>query len=378
MEKYKSQIRFSVVLLVLLGLFFLIGEIILPFIIGLFLAYVSNPFVKRVQKLVPNWGIAVTVFLMVPLVLSIASVIFLGTHVVKDIGRLSDAFVLFTENNSEQIDETSRTIKSYIEEIYPSDAVEKSLSFDAVADSLSSNSEVIGETLSEITSFLGGSGNAEVENHRKLNWFVVFAFSILYYLYILYTYPYFDRKFQKYFGGERSENPYIHDLRTIFQEVMSTYMKQRSLIVLICAIIFMVSFSIIGLPGAIILGGMAGLLCYVSHFHYYTLLPLSLSCWVLSLEQDGSFFFFFGWVVGIFVAVSILEETVFFPYIMKGVSNMNPAIMLISLTICNYLFGTVGLLLALPLTAVALKYLDKLLMHRKRERERERASLEKA
>ena len=113
------------------------------------------------------------------------------------------------------------------------------------------------------------------------------------------------------------------------------------------------------LPGAIVLGGLAGVLCYASHFHYYALLPLSLSCWVLSVENNQSFFLYFGLITFVFIIVSILEELVFFPKIMKGVSSMNPAIMMLSFCVFNFLFGTIGILIALPITAVLLLYSNK-------------------
>ena len=366
MKKYTSQIRFISILLVLLGMFFFMGEIILPFIIGLLLAYVSNPVVKRIQRIIPNRSIAVSTFLIIAIAFFIGSVSFLGIHVVNDVKRLSNAFISFSENNSETIDKTSQKIKSYIEIIYPRDTINKSLNFESITDSLSNNSEVISETLSEITSFISSpSKEGEDSSSASPNWLIIFTYSVIYFLYILYTYPYFDGKFNKYFGGEKSRYPYLNELKTTFNSVMSTYMRQRSLVVLICIVIFIGAFSVIGLPGAIILGVFTGILCYVSHFHYYTLIPLSLSCWVLSIEQGHSFFLYFGVLIALFIIVSILEELIFFPKIMKGVSNMNPAIMMLSLIVCNYLFGITGLLIALPLTSVFLIYLDKLLMHQK-------------
>ncbi len=54
---------------------------------------------------------------------------------------------------------------------------------------------------------------------------------------------------------------------------------------------------------------------------------------------------------------------------MKGVSSMNPAVMVISLSVWSYILGTIGLFLALPLTSVLLSYIDRLLMYRKEKLE---------
>jgi predicted PurR-regulated permease PerM len=198
-----------------------------------------------------------------------------------------------------------------------------------------------------------------------VNWFLVLLYSIGYFLVIMYSFPYFESRFTKYFGGERQSHQLFDQLLTEFKQTFLRYFRQRSKVVVISSIIFITAFLIIGIPGAIIIGILAGLLCYISHFQYLALLPLALSCWALSIEQDQSFFLYFGLVFATVVLVSVLEELLFFPKIMKDVATMNPAIMMISLAVWSALFGTAGFLIAIPLTTVLLSYLDKLLLYRK-------------
>jgi predicted PurR-regulated permease PerM len=313
----------------------------------------------------------VTAFLFLAVSILIGSIFFMGNLVFNDVKRLNNAFVTFSNDNSDKIDATTKTVKTYIAKIYPKEAVNIPIDLESVTDSLSNNTEMITKAFSGVSSFFTSSDDVVEKSKASLNWWTIIPFSIVYYLYILYTFPYFSDKFSKYLGEEKKRMPYLTELKSVFKNVMSSYMKQRTFIVLICTVIFITSFSIIGLPGAIILGGLAGLLCYASHFHYYVLLPLSLSCWVLSVENDQSFFLYFGLITAIFILVSILEEMVFFPKIMKGVSSMNPAIMMLSFCIFNYLFGTIGILIALPFTTVLLIYLDKILILRRKELEQQ-------
>jgi predicted PurR-regulated permease PerM len=210
-----------------------------------------------------------------------------------------------------------------------------------------------------------GSEDGEKQSKKGINWFVLVLYAMGYFIYIIYGYTYFERKFEKYFGGERAENNVISDFLHDFQSAFLVYFKQRSKIVLIASAFFITAFLIIGIPGAIIAGLIAGLLCYIPHFHYLALLPLALSCWAVSIEKDGSFMLYFGLVILTFIILSIVEELILFPKIMKGVSAMNPSIMLISLAVWSHVFGTVGLLIALPLTTVLLIYLDRILLKRK-------------
>ena len=119
MKTYKSQIILALTFAFAIIMFLFIGEIILPFIIGLFLAYIAKSNVKRIQSIIPNWNIAASLFVLFALVLSTVFISFLGNRVVHDVKRLNTAFVTFSENHSDQIDETSGKIKSYIQKLYP-------------------------------------------------------------------------------------------------------------------------------------------------------------------------------------------------------------------------------------------------------------------
>jgi predicted PurR-regulated permease PerM len=235
---------------------------------------------------------------------------------------------------------------------------------EAQLDSLVVDSETFETSLENVMSFLG-TDKEKKGGRPKVNWFVVLLYSIGYFFVIMYSFPYFESRFKKYFGGERQSYELFDQLITEFKQTFLRYFRQRTKVVVICAAIFITAFLIIGIPGAILLGILAGLLCYISHFHYLALLPLTLSCWAMSVEQDQNFFLYFGLVLGVMVVVSVLEELLFFPKIMKDVATMNPAIMMIALAVWSALFGTAGFLIAIPLTTVLLSYLDKLLLYRK-------------
>ena len=134
-------------------------------------------------------------------------------------------------------------------------------------------------------------------------------------------------------------------------------------------LIFLLSFLIMDLPGAIIIAVIAGLLSYASHFHYLSLPLIGIGCWVLSEESDASFFLYFGIVLAIFIIVSILEETLYFDKIMDSVNGMNPAIMVFAFSLWIFVFGSfVGTIIALPLTQLIMIYLDRLMLYSKENR----------
>ena len=89
------------------------------------------------------------------------------------------------------------------------------------------------------------------------------------------------------------------------------------------------------------------------------LLPLSIGCLVLSIENEQSFFLYFGIIVGVFMLASVLEEVVLNPKIMEYNIGMNPVIMVLALSIWGYILGWVGVVIAIPLTSLLIIYFKR-------------------
>ena len=370
MKNYKPYLISFAVIVAAIILFYFIGEIVLPFIIGLLGAYFVSPIIKKIQHFIPNRNIAVSAFLVGFTALFIGIIMIFGTEIVSDFKRLNNAFETFADNNHEKIDESNEVIKSYIQKIYSIDEVQEGLNqSEAEKDSLAVNGlEDAKGALSGIMSFLGsGDGSQAEPEQNSFNWIIIFISSIAYFIYILFSFKYFEDKISHYFGSTATKNKGVQQFVNDFKRIFLEYFRKRTKVVLSCTLIFITSFLLLNLPGAIILGLIAGLLCYIAHFHYWTLIPISLSCWVLAIENDTHFLVFFGIIVALFIVISVLEEFVFTPIIMKDFNGLNPAIMIVSFAIWTHVFGsTFGILIALPLTTVMLIYLDRLLIYMKK------------
>jgi len=380
MKKYKSDIIFFSLLTVFLVICYFLAEVVLPFIIGLTFAFIFNPLIKKIQRFIPNRNLGVTLFLISIIVITNGTIWLFANQISSDFKRLNTAFRTYAESNSDELDESTKKIKSYFEKIYSSEKLKEQFGLEANEDSLnvdellknidkdeilnSLDTDAIKESFSSLSSFFT-SDDEEKETGNSLNWFIIIISSIGYFIYIIYSFNYFDEKFQKYFGGKRNEK--IGRVVSDFKKTFLSYFRQRGKIVLIYTVIFLTSFFIIGIPGALLFGVIAGFLCFIPYFQYFALIPLSMGCLILSMEQGNSFFIYFGIVLAVFILASMLEELVLFPKIMKGVSSMNPAIMMISIAVWSYLLGTFGLLIALPLTSIILSYTNQILLYRRNE-----------
>lgn len=361
LEKIKSNIGgISCLLLSLLAIFWM-GEIILPFIFALLISYLINPTVEFIQQKVKSRNLSITLLLTSTFLLVIGVFVFLGSYLVKDTHRFVEAVQVFSTENETEINTFKNNMFHYFDNAYQSETVQNQLkSLDTLK--LDSNTYDLQSSFESIYSFFQSSDSVE-ENSvpSSWNWLYMLIYTICYTVMILYTFEYFDEKRLRYLRGINNNLQRYNGIWKDFELTFLQYFKQRLKVVLISTSVFIIAFTVLDLPGAIIIGCISGVLTYVAHFHYFSLPLVVIGCWVLSVENQYGFLLYFGIILAVYVLISILEETVFFNRIMKSVNGMNPAIILLSFTFWISIFGGfTGTLLALPLTRLVLIYLDKI------------------
>jgi predicted PurR-regulated permease PerM len=363
-EKNKSYLIGASSLGAILFLLLLIGEIVLPFIFAIFVAYLLNPIILKIQKKIKNRYLAISSFLFVFTLLFVGVIFFFGSHMVNDAKRLVNSIENFTHENDEQIKNIKNSVLNFVDQAYESEAVKNQLENpkDLVTEE---NEKKLVSTLESVYSFFTDSSTNKEQSKAK-SWSATYMlfYTLFYSIIILFSYDYFDEKYIKYFSNRKPINKRLSGILNDFKITFVVFFKQRSKVVFLNTVIFIIAFTIMDLPGAIIIGILSGLLSYASHFHYLSLPLVGIGSWVLSTESNLSFFLYFGIILFLFIIISILDETVYFEKIMKSVKGMNTAIVLLAFTLWIYVFGAfTGTIIALPLTQLILIYLDRLLLY---------------
>lgn len=148
----------------------------------------------------------------------------------------------------------------------------------------------------------------------------------------------------------------------IFRDVrnaMNCYFRGQSLIAALVGILFAIGFWIIGLPMGVLLGLVIGVLNLVPYLQLISLPVTAVLCLVASVDGGVSFWTIFWESMAVYIVVQCIQDLYLTPRIMGKAMGLNPAIILLSLSIWGCLLGFLGLIIALPLTTLILSYYDR-------------------
>ena len=144
---------------------------------------------------------------------------------------------------------------------------------------------------------------------------------------------------------------------------MNQYFRGQSLVAFTVGILFSIGFLIIGLPLAVVLGLFIGLLNMVPYLQLISFLPATLLCLVYSVDTGCDFWIILSECIAVYCIVQVIQDLFLVPKIMGKTMGLNPAIILLSLSIWGALLGFVGLIIALPLTTLLLSYYNRYILN---------------
>jgi predicted PurR-regulated permease PerM len=156
--------------------------------------------------------------------------------------------------------------------------------------------------------------------------------------------------------------PFIQGLADDVESSMNRYFRGQSLVALCVGILFAIGFRIIGFPLAITLGLFIGVLNLIPYLQTIGLIPILLLSLLKSAGSGENFWFIFGLALLVLLIVQVIQDLFLVPRIMGKAMGLNPAVILLSLSIWGSLLGFIGLIIALPLTTLCLSYYKRFIL----------------
>lgn len=330
------------VLAIAVGLYFLylLKDVLLPFFIAWLLAYMLNPIVRFYQrKLRLAHSLAVILTLMSVVGVGVLLGFILVPLIENEIWQINSLIASYDLSSISQAGipvNMADLIGKYID--YKE--LQASLSKDNLVETIQYLSPAVEKLFSSTISFLFG--------------LTVVFIVLLYLIFILLDYDKINELWR--FLIPPKYRPIVGRITVDVENSMNKYFRHQAFICCILAVLYATGFQIIGLPMAILFGILVGLVHMIPYLQVVTFPPAILLCWLRASQSDDSFWVMLGLVALIYVIVQCIMDLFLVPKIMGKAMGLNPAIILLSLSVWGSLFGIVGMIIAIPLTTLLLSY----------------------
>ena len=339
----------------LAGLIWLLGylsDVLIPFAVAFLLAYLINPLVVVIQKKIPNRTVAVLLSLMIVLVGFTAvgaMVVPMVAKEVVDMGKL-------LSDLAEDSDLATRAASILPADLWQS--IKDVATRPEVRDLFKSENfwtnvqAAAGKILPGVWGLVTGTATVLMS-------IVGLAIIGLYLLFLLFDYQKFSEGWKSLIPDPYRE-PFVAFVEE-FESAMNSYFRGQAAVASICGVLFAVGFALVGLPLGVLLGLLMGLLNMVPYLQIIGLIPAALLAVFHALESATGVWVVLGLTALVIGVVQIVQDAILTPKIMGKVTGLNPAMIMLSLSIWGKLLGLLGLIIALPLTYLLLAYYRRFL-----------------
>ena len=316
-----------------------LSEVLLPFFIAWFFAYLLYPVVKFIENKLHVKVRAISILLAMG-----AAIAIVGGVIWLIIPPMIDQFDKLGEVLTRWVHQTTHTnnltmlLKEWLQDNQTT--IERFLKSKDFSDALKTTMPKVFSVVSQTATVLMS--------------IVASMITLLYMFFILLDYETLTANWVRIFP--KKNRPFWSALMKDVERELNNYIRGQGMVALCMGIMFCIGFTIIGFPMAIGLGILIGIMDLVPYLHTFALIPTAFLAMLKAADTGQNFWVVFGLAVLVFCVVQVITDMVVTPKIMGKAMGLNPAILLLSLSIWGALLGFLGLIVALPLTTLLIAY----------------------
>lgn len=315
----------------------MLKDVLLPFCVACLISYMLVPIVDfNMRKLRLPWRILGVLLTIIEVTAVIGAVLYLIVpSVIHEVHQMS---VMIDKYSHSGISTPliPREIQDYVKEISDKFDIEQLVASGHLESIVTKGSSLVNYVVDLLM--------------HTIEWLLTF----IYVIFILLDYDDLMLGFRRLVPPAYRKTVYriADDIRVS----MDRYFRSQAVIALCAAVFYCVGFSIVGIPLAIVLGIIVGILYMIPYFQYVTVIPVIIVCFISSLDGGSSFWPMIGKCALVYVISQCICDYILTPKIMGNALGLNPAIILLSLSVWGSLMGIIGMIIALPMTALILAY----------------------
>lgn len=317
-----------------------LSDVLLPFFVACFIAYLLQPLVEFNRKWMHTKGRAlasIVTIIDVTAIMVLLIYIFMP-GVIKEVDMLGRIIRRLSEGK-EPVPAYVQTIIDYVRRYADPEKIKAMLGDMHIQTLLNKGTSLLSESVEVLA--------------QVLSW----ALTLIYVLFILIDYPQIVRGFKLIFPHKYRDKG-LEVVRDV-KESLNHYFRGQGLVAICAAVFYCIGFSIAGLPLAIPMGVTVGVLYMIPYFQYITIIPVAVIAFIYSLGGGPDFLTMAGRCAIVYVVSQSICDYIITPHIMGKEMGMNPAIILLSLSVWGSLLGIIGMIIALPVSALLMGYYEK-------------------
>lgn len=307
------------------ALFWFLGDVMLPFILGMALAYCLDPLADKLENIGFSRILAtVTITILAILLFVVMALLVVPSLVDQALALVNIAPQLFQD------------LQAFLTERFPSLVDEQS--------NLRKSLGNLGETIQSRGGELLNGVLASLQNVLNVIVLVVLVPVITFYLLLDW-----DRMVARIDDLlPRDHAPVVRRLASEIDSTLAAFIRGQGTVCLILGTFYAVALMLVGLQFGLVVGFIAGLISFIPYVGALVGGVLAIG---LAIFQFWGEWHWIGAVAAIFAIGQMLEGNVLTPKLVGGSVGLHPVWLIFALSAFGTMFGFVGMLVAVPVAA---------------------------
>ncbi|AZY94185.1 AI-2E family transporter [Paracoccus sp. Arc7-R13] len=336
----KQVMWWGIAALTLLVTLWLLGQAVLPFILGAGIAYLLDPLADRLERAGLSRTMSVVVITFAVVLAFVAIVLLVMPILVRQATAL-------IETAPEMISQARGFLDTRFPNLIPQG--------DGLQQTLTDLQATMGDQAARLASTVLGSVTGVLGTVALLVIVPVVAF------YLLLDWDHLVAAIDDLLPREHAAT--IRQLAAEIDDALSGFLRGQGVVIAILGTWYALALMLVGLPFGFFIGIMAAVLSFIPYVGVLIGGATAIGVALFSFWGDP---LWIGAVVAIFALGQIVEGNYLQPKIVGGHVGLHPVWLLLALSVFGALFGSVGLVMAVPMAA-ALGVLARFLIARYRE-----------
>ncbi|MCE8513936.1 AI-2E family transporter [Ruegeria pomeroyi] len=322
----KDQLRYwGLAAAVFVAVLYLLGDVLLPFVIGGAIAYFVDPVADRLER----WGLSRTA---ATAVITIASVLLFVLMVLMVVPALIAQMIDLIN----VLPQLFQDLRAFVSTHFPSVLDRESNAHQMIASVMETLKSRSGDLLKTLAGSVGSA----------INVVLLLVIVPVVAVYLLLDWDRMIARIDQLLPLDHA--PVIRRLAGEIDAVLASFVRGMGTVCLILGTYYAVALMIVGLQFGLVVGLIAGLVTFIPYLGALIGGALAIG---LALFQFWGDWLSIGLVAAIFALGQVVEGNLLTPKLVGSSVGLHPVWLLLALSVFGALFGFVGMLIAVPVAA---------------------------